>query len=270
PRAGQQSSRLFGRGMDYAESRVYQSGDDVRRLDWRLTARSGTLHTKLFQEEREARLLVLLDTHASMRFGTRARYKSVQAARACAVAAWLASAAGERVGLAAFGACREVLRPRSGARGALALCGALAAWDAQGPVDRSEALAQALRRVRQLRQVANRVLLVSDGFSADDEARPLLLALRRHAEVGVLVIADALEHDDPPAGRFMLEHAGVRREATLAGDRQRRAFRACMAAGSQRLQALAAACGVRCRVLDTRGDPLDAVVAVLGVTRSRG
>ena len=59
--AGQQSSRLYGRGMDYAESRVYQPGDDVRRLDWRLTARSGELHTKLFQEEREGRLLILLD-----------------------------------------------------------------------------------------------------------------------------------------------------------------------------------------------------------------
>lgn len=82
--AGPQASRVHGRGMDYAESRAYQPGDDVRRLDWRLTARSGKLHTKLFQEEREGRLLVLLDTHASMRFGTRARFKSVQAARAAA------------------------------------------------------------------------------------------------------------------------------------------------------------------------------------------
>jgi uncharacterized protein (DUF58 family) len=79
---GAQSSRLYGRGMDYAESRAYQPGDDVRRLDWRLTARSGRLHTKLFQEEREGQLLILMDQHASMRFGTRVRFKSVQAARA--------------------------------------------------------------------------------------------------------------------------------------------------------------------------------------------
>lgn len=89
-RSGQQSSRLYGRGMDYAESRVYQSGDDVRRLDWRLTARSGKLHTKLFQEDREGSLLILLDTHASMHFGTRVRFKSVQGARAAAAAAWYA------------------------------------------------------------------------------------------------------------------------------------------------------------------------------------
>ena len=96
-RAGGQASRTYGRGMDYAESRVYQAGDDVRRLDWRLTARSGRLHTKLFQEDHDAALLILLDTHASMRFGTRTRFKSVQAARAAAAAAWYAVRAGERV-----------------------------------------------------------------------------------------------------------------------------------------------------------------------------
>ncbi|HEY8327299.1 MAG TPA: DUF58 domain-containing protein, partial [Rhodanobacter sp.] len=110
-RSGQQSSRLYGRGMDYAESRVYQAGDDVRRLDWRLTARSGKLHTKLFQEDREGCLLILLDTHASMRFGTRVRFKSVQAARAAAAAAWYAVRAGERVGVMAFGHADLLLRP---------------------------------------------------------------------------------------------------------------------------------------------------------------
>ena len=97
--------------MDYAESRVYQPGDDVRRLDWRLTARSGELHTKLFQEEREGRLLILLDTHASMRFGTRVRFKSVQAARAAALAGWYAVRAGERVGaMASTCSSRAVVR----------------------------------------------------------------------------------------------------------------------------------------------------------------
>jgi uncharacterized protein (DUF58 family) len=128
-RSGQQSSRLYGRGMDYAESRVYQAGDDVRRLDWRLTARSGKLHTKLFQEDREGSLLILVDTHASMRFGTRVRFKSVQAARLAACAAWYAARAGERVGVMAFGQADSLLRPQAGPRGALAVCGALAEWD---------------------------------------------------------------------------------------------------------------------------------------------
>src|SRR5690242_14335968 len=81
PLSGGHVSALRGRGMDYAESRIYQAGDDARNIDWRRTARSGKWHTKLFEAERERSLLLLLDTHATMRFGTRARYKSVAAAR---------------------------------------------------------------------------------------------------------------------------------------------------------------------------------------------
>src|SRR5690348_17200590 len=68
PLAGGHASVLRGRGMDYAESRIYQAGDDARNIDWRRTARSGKWHTKLFEAERERSLLVLIDTHATMRF----------------------------------------------------------------------------------------------------------------------------------------------------------------------------------------------------------
>ena len=268
-RSGQQSSRLYGRGMDYAESRAYQPGDDVRRMDWRLTARSGKLHTKLYQEEREGRLLILLDTHASLRFGTRARFKSVQAARAAAVAAWLAVRAGERVGLMAFGGSDRLLRPQGGAHGALTVCGALAEWDALPPAERAEPLSAALLRARRLQHGASRVLLLSDGFSADAKARQQLLDLKTHAGVGVLVLADALEREPPPPGRYPLEHAGERRDVVLLGERQRREFQQALGAGPARLETLAHSVGLRCRVLDTRDDPLPAVGELLGATRAR-
>ena len=268
-RSGQQSSRLYGRGMDYAESRVYQPGDDVRRMDWRLTARSGRLHTKLFQEEREGRLLILLDTHASMRFGTRARFKSVQAARAAAIAAWLAVRAGERVGLLAFGGCDRLLRPRGGAQGALAVCGALADWDTLPAAERVEPLSDALLRARRLQHGASRVLLVSDGFSAGEAACRHLLDLKAHAGIGVLVVADALEREPPPQGRYPLEHAGERRDVVLLGERQRREFQQALGAGAAGLETLARSAGLRCRVIDTRDDPLAAVGALLGAAGAR-
>lgn len=268
-RHGVQASHLHGRGMDYAESRAYQAGDDVRRLDWRLTARSGKLHTKLFREEREGRLLILLDTHASLRFGTRERFKSVQAARAAASAAWLAARAGERVGMLGFGASDGLLRPRAGAHGALAVCGALAEWDALTPVARDEPLSAALSRARRLQHGASRVLVISDGFSADADARRHLLDLKSRAEVGVLVVMDALERELPPAGRYPLEHAGERRDVVLWGERQRREFQHALAAGSLRLQALAQTLGLRCRVLDTRDDPLPVVGELLGARGGR-
>ena len=266
-RSGQQSSRLYGRGMDYAESRVYQAGDDVRRLDWRLTARSGKLHTKLFQEDREGCLLILLDMHASMRFGTRVRFKSVQAARSAAVAAWYAVRAGERVGVMAFGHGDPLLRPQAGPRGALAVCGALAAWDAQAASGGHEPLSDALTRASRVLHGASRVLLISDGFSCDTPARQRLLDLTRHANVSVLVVADALELSLAPAGRYPLEHDGERSEVLLQSERQRRDFQQVLGAGPARLGELAKSLGLRCASIDTAADPLAAVTALLGDAR---
>jgi uncharacterized protein (DUF58 family) len=268
-RAGQQSSRLYGRGMDYAESRVYQPGDDIRRLDWRLTARSGRLHTKLFQEEREGRLLILLDAHESMRFGTRVRLKSVQAARAAALAAWYAVRAGERVGLMSFGHGHRVLRPQAGTRGALAVCGALADWDADEAPAQNELLSDALLRAGRLMHGANRVLLISDGLSADESARGRLLDLSHKAGIRVLVVADALELGMPPAGRYPMEHDGVRRDVALFGERQRREFQQTLGAGQARLNSMAQSLGLPRTTIDTAADPLDAVLSLLapGVRR---
>jgi uncharacterized protein (DUF58 family) len=266
-RSGQQSSRLYGRGMDYAESRAYQPGDDVRRLDWRLTARSGKLHTKLFQEDREGSLLILLDTHASMHFGTRVRYKSVQAARAAACAAWYAARAGERVGVMAFGHADELLRPQPGSRGALAVCGALAAWDAAEHPERVESLSDAVTRAGRVSHGASRVLLISDGFSCDSEAAPRLRDLTRRAAVSVLVIADALESGQIPAGRYALEHAGERAEVSLHSERQRLAFQRSLGAGPRRLGELAQSLALRWTSIDTAADPLPAVTGLFGAAR---
>ncbi len=267
-RHGQQSSRLYGRGMDYAESRVYQAGDDVRRLDWRLTARSGKLHTKLFQEDREGCLLILLDTHASMRFGTRARFKSVQAARAAALAAWFATRAGERVAMLGFGGVDHWLAPQAGAHGALAVCGALARWHATAPTAAQQPLSDALTRAAHVARGASRVLLLSDGFSCDGAARQRLIELTRHAGVALLVVADALERELVLPGRYPLEHAGERREVWLQSERQRVDFRRALGAGPRRLLDLAASLGLRRASIDTAEDPLGAVAELIGRKRS--
>jgi uncharacterized protein (DUF58 family) len=86
--AGAHGSRFRGRGVDYRESRIYQPGDDIRHMDWRVTARSGRPHTKLFEEERERSVLLIVDQNPSLHFGTRVRFKSVQLARAAALVAW--------------------------------------------------------------------------------------------------------------------------------------------------------------------------------------
>lgn len=266
---GRQASRLHGRGMDYAESRAYQPGDDIRRIDWRLTARSGRMHSKLFEEEREGRLLILLDQNAGMRFGTQTRFKSVQAARAVALASWYAVRAGDKVGLLGFGGSRQQVRAQGGPHGALTIAGALAAWDARREGSPPESLTSALQRAGRAAHGARRILLVSDGFSCDSDTRGTLLGLARRAEILVLGVADAMEITAPPPGRYPLAHDGERFDVELRGDRAREAFVQALGAGHRKLEALADGLGLRHRTIDTTVDPFDSVSYLLGDGRRR-
>lgn len=266
-RAGVQASVMRGRGMDYRESRAYQRGDDVRRMDWRLTARSGRLHTKVFQEERERTLWLLLDTHASMHFGTRRRFKSVQAARAAALAAWLAAAMSMRVGLACFGTRRDSASPRAGTRGALGVIHALAdaSTPGEGAAGDAESLSQALLRIARMARSGSQVLVLSDGDSVDDATRANLVALRRHARVRILQVNDALESSLPPPGRYPLSWQGKVRTVDLESASARARFRQDLGRGALALRQMARELGLPCRRIDTEQEPLAAVAALLGV-----
>ena len=242
PLAGGHLVPLRGRGMDYMESRAYQRGDDARNIDWRRTARSGKWHTKVFQVEREHSAVTLVDTHATMRFGTRIRFKSVAAARAAAWLGWTAVRGGDRVGAMAFGAVRDAVDPRPGVRGALNVAGALARWDAQASAqgeDQSEPLSTALQRAQRMVPHGGQVWLVSDGWCVDDAAVPALVRLAQHADLRAVIVVDALESELAPAGSYVFEMASGKRRVDLASAATRALFRERLAHGRLKL---AAAC----------------------------
>lgn len=257
PAAGGHVSALRGRGMDYAESRIYQAGDDARNIDWRRTARSGKWHTKLFEAEREQGLLLLIDTHATMRFGTRVRYKSVAAARAAAWLAWTAIRGGDRVGALAFGSVRAAVDPQAGTRGALAALGAIAHWDAlgQGAEVADESLSAALGRARRLLATGSRVWLLSDGWCADTATAAALAKLARHAEVRVVAVVDELERELAPAGAYLLEAGSEKRQVDLSQPSTRARFRVQMAQGWRQLAEACDATGTAWMQLATGDDP---------------
>ena len=128
--AGAHRSRFHGRGMDYRESRHYQPGDDIRNMDWRITARSGHAHVKVFDEERERPVVVLVDFGASLFFASQGVFKSVQAARLAALIGWSAIGHGDRIGAllftdAAQAGQHQELSPAGGRRGQMRLIRAL-------------------------------------------------------------------------------------------------------------------------------------------------
>jgi len=262
--SGASSSRWRGRGVDFRESRIYQPGDEIRHMDWRVTARSGKPHTKLFEEEREQGLLLAVDFNPSMRFGTRVRFKNVQAARAAALLAWMASAAGDRVGALGFGGGIEgEVKPAGGRRGVLHVLRALRDWDAAADPATPEPLSRALSRIRRLLRPGMRLVLLTDGFSADtDSSVPLPQLAGRH-EITVVLLRDALELAPPPPGRYALQLGDARRILDFSDARVRDGWRERFAASRAGLLEQARRLGLRVVELDAHADLRRALAPLL-------
>jgi uncharacterized protein (DUF58 family) len=221
--SGQALSPLRGRGMEYAESREYSHGDDARHIDWRLTARTGRAHTKLFQAERERLSLIVADTSPMLYFGTRVRFKSVQAARAGAVAAWAAARDGDRIA-ALRGSLREPpVTPASGPRGALRVLDAMVRWYAQPPPE-DAGLEVALDHAARLLRPGSRLVVLADPSSVAALPSRRWAMLAQHHEVIVLLLTDPIEIR-PPAGALPFSRDGRRVEIDLGVQAQRERWR---------------------------------------------
>lgn len=204
--AGAYRSRFRGRGVDFLESRNYQPGDDIRNMDWRVTARTGRPHTKVFQEERERPVLVVVDASPSLFFGTRKRLKSVAAGELCAAIAWAAVRRGDRIGgfLFAPGGHRE-LRPAGGRRGAMRVIQGLVDWlnpelgarSRDGEVDAGEPLSAALERVRHTARPGSLIIVISDFFGLDEDCNRHLSRLRHNNDIIGCQVLDAAEERLP-------------------------------------------------------------------------
>jgi uncharacterized protein (DUF58 family) len=247
--SGHALSPLRGRGMEYAESREYAIGDDARHIDWRLTARSGRPHTKLFQAERERLTLIVADTAPTMYFGTRVRFKSVQAARAGAIAAWAALRDGDRVA-ALRGSQREApIPPAGGPRGALRVLDALVRWYARPPED-DAGLRIALDHAARVLRPGSRLIVLADPASIASIEPHRWPAFALHHDTTVLLLVDPLERD-PPRAALPFATSEHRVELDLASAAQRQRWRhEFVDPVNAAMQALPAR-GVRVQVLST-------------------
>jgi uncharacterized protein (DUF58 family) len=200
---GDYHASLKGRGMEYAESRPYQAGDDVRALDWRLTARLGKPHTKLFQEEQERPVYLCVDARAVMAFATRGVFKSVQAARAAALLAWKAIQNGDRVGGMIFTDETHIeLEPSRGSLAAVRLLKGLVANPARAESTLKvkadpDPTRTALTRLRRLVKTGGLVFVITDARHFSEGAFTELVELSRHNDASLLVVYDEFEANLP-------------------------------------------------------------------------
>ncbi|PZW70983.1 uncharacterized protein DUF58 [Pseudomonas sp. URMO17WK12:I1] len=204
PLIGLHHSKLRGRGVDFDQVRVYQPGDDVRTIDWRVTARTQEPHTKLFHEERERPIYLLVEQSRQLFFGTGVMFKSVLAARAAGLIGWAALGHNDRIGGLVFGGQdNHEIKPRRSKQSLLQLLSRLAranqALCADTPLVR-DSFGQALRRAREVLRPGSLVVILCDERTLGDSSEQQLMLLARHTDLLLLPVSDPLDHALPAAG----------------------------------------------------------------------
>ena len=239
PLVGPYRSSYRGRGIDFEEVRAYQPGDDVRNIDWRVTARTGCVYSKVFHEERERPVWLLVDLGPSMRFGTRSRFKSVAAARLAALVAWVSRLQGDRVGAVVRSPRGFWERdPQASEAAIFEFFHALvreSRLDAEGE---GPSLAQALLRLRARLRAGSRVFVLSDFYGLDAAAERGLAALAGSADLACVSIYDALEAHAPPPARYQVSDGSAVRAFSTRGAGVQEAYERDFADRRERLLAL--------------------------------
>jgi uncharacterized protein (DUF58 family) len=264
--AGDFRSTLHGEGTELAQVRPYVPGDDVRQIDWNVTARTGEAHVRVQLAERVLVTWLVLDSSPSMRFGTADRRKADVAEGVAIAVGHVATRRGNRLGLVTFGD-REPrsIPPRQGRQGLVGLLGALRDESENG-ADRvgATSLGEALHRTGALARQRAIVVLVSDFRGPLDWRRPLLELAGRH-EVVAVEIRDPREQELPNAGVLWLvdPETGRQVRADTRSERLRARFARAAAAEREQVAQTLAAAGARHTVLTTSGDWLRLLASFL-------
>ena len=264
--AGDWASRWLGRGLDFEESRLYSPGDDIRDMDWRTTARTGRPHLKIYREERQPAVHLVVDRGATMRFGTRKRLKVTQAARVAAILTFAATGQNGVVGATLWDREDDTLPARHGRLAALALIEQAAApcppladpapTDALRQTDRLAVLEESLPR-------GARLVLISDFAWLSAEHEPALARLAARFDVWAIQIVDPAEHELPDMGLVRFHDMAHHQDVWL-DTAQSRVRDACQAAFARRLDAQAdslARAGIHHQRIASEADDLVALLA---------
>lgn len=225
--AGRHASRLRGRGLNFEEIRRYLPGDDIRQIDWKVTARTRKTHSRVYTEERERSVLLVVDQRITMFFGTVRDMKSVAAAETAALAAWRVLAQKDRVGALVFNDSKVVeVRPQRSRSTVMQILHAVLEQNHALSIDpkiesKPGMFNEALRRCERLAKHDCLVCIISDGFGHDQESRQLLTRIAQHNDVLFAFIYDPLETDLPEAGQLVFGD-GRRQLEVDTGDRKLR------------------------------------------------
>ncbi|CAN7145711.1 DUF58 domain-containing protein [Bosea sp. LjRoot9] len=227
--AGRHASRLRGRGLNFEELRRYSEGDDTRTIDWLATARLGSPHVRVYSEERDRPVLLLVDQRSTMFFGSRRAMKSVAAAEAAALAAWRVTSLGDRIGAVVFGEAGIVsVKPQARDHGVVRVLSEIARQNAalahpSAQETTTGGLNGALRMAVRMATHDWLICLISDAAGEDDETTRLVTRLCAHNDVLAIFVHDPLEQELPDIGpaTFSSGQAQIEVDASASALRER-------------------------------------------------
>ena len=270
--AGPNKTNFRGRGIDFEEVRAYQAGDDIRTIDWRVTARSGKAYTKLFQEERERPMLVVTDQRQSMFFGSKTCFKSVMACYLGALIAWSGLQNSDRVGGLVLGNNRQQeIRPRRSRQSALALIHLMPEFNqalnknSGLEISSTQRLEQALIELRRIARPGSTIYIISDfaGFN-DGDVLKHLHQLSRHCEITALFIYDPLEKKLPPPGQYTVTNGNQRSQIHTGSNQARKNYTQHFADKQQALKQQLGKLGIPLIEVSTEQAPLQHLLRYYG------
>jgi uncharacterized protein (DUF58 family) len=238
--AGGHKSRFRGRGMDFDQVRIYQPGDDVRSIDWRVTARTQVPHTKIFSEERERPILVISDLRGPMFFGSQ-RLKSVVTCEISAALAWAGLAANDRAGGLVFGPQQQVdIKSRRSHHAVLQFIHALHEYSSQllEPQPDRYSLGDILEESRRFILPGSTVFIVSDFHDLDSSCERHLFELARHGNLNFCHVYDNIETELPPPSLYAVTDGQQRTMLDSSNKQLRQQFVDAFSQRSQHLRKL--------------------------------
>ena len=216
--SGRKRSRLRGRGLDFDELRHYRPGDDIRTMDWRVTNRTGKPHVRVYTEERDRPVIVIVDQRLPMFFGSCKKMKSVIAAEVAAMTAWRVLSVGDRIGAILFNDTRLVeARPSRSDKKVMGWLGDLSAMNndlsvAPGHQSNPDAFTQALKTAERNISHDYLIVLVSDFYGWSDETLGVIRRINQHNDIISALIYDPLERDISRANKLVVSDGSYQLE----------------------------------------------------------
>ena len=195
---GNVTTQFRGRGIDFEELRQYQAGDDIRSIDWRVTARTGKAHTKLYSEERERPVIIVNDQRQAMAFGSRHCFKSVQATEIAALLSWSALAQNDRIGGLIFNDSDHTeIKPKRHKSSVLSVLRASHDYNHQAvefkQIDQPEKINIVIKELRQTIKPGSNVFIISDFIGLNESGIKHLHSIKKHVDITAIKINDPLE-----------------------------------------------------------------------------